>query len=82
MKTKLIKIDYKELVSKSTEELKEMLKEMKLHITRAYSPMHGGRFVRDKAGQSIPEKGYNPKQERRNMARILQILKERGEKLK
>jgi ribosomal protein L29 len=62
-----IKIKYKDLLKKSEEELIKMKKQMELHITQAYSPKNIG----DKS------KGFCLKQERKNIARVNFILKDR-----
>ena len=60
-----MKTKAKDLRNKSTKELIEMKRQFEFHLMKAYSP------------KGKDSKGYNIKQEKRNIARINTILKER-----
>lgn len=62
-----IKIKTKELKQKSTEELIKMKKEMKHHLVMSFTI------------KGLGQKGFNPKEERKNIARINTLLRERNE---
>lgn len=63
MKTK---IDFKELEKKQTSELVELKNKIQLRILESNSPKHKG------------EKGFNIKEQKKNIARIETILNKRG----
>lgn len=63
----MIKIKQSELIKKSTKELLWMRKQMESHLLKAYAPKHKG------------AKEFNIKEEKRNIARINTILRDRGD---
>lgn len=66
-KVRKIKVTFKEFNEKTTEELLVILKEIKLRLMTGVS----------KYGV-YKEKGFDPKQDRKNIARIKSILGSRG----
>ena len=60
-----IKLQYKELSKKSLEELFEMRKKMEYHLVQAQSP------------KNIGNKNFSIKEERKNIARVNTIIKEK-----
>jgi len=60
-----IKLHYKDLNKKSLEELFEMRKKMEYHLVQAQHP------------GNIGNKGFNIKEERKNIARVNTIIREK-----
>ena len=61
----MIKIKQSELTKKSTKELLWMRKQMESHLLKAYAP------------KNIKTKGFNINEEKKNIARINTILRDR-----